>query len=140
MRERHATMNKSRNGTCVLGGLVAIQVCSMPELVNSERVLHFATVALLGYVTFAIVLLGFAARNARPLGFRPRFWTFANSAALIFLGIATWVAWRTSYCKYEVATAAAALVAALIHLYRRKARNQTASKTCICQNERRALL
>ncbi len=42
-------MNKSRNGTYILGGLVALQVCSMPELVKSEGMLRFATVALLGY-------------------------------------------------------------------------------------------
>ena len=63
-------MNKSRNGSYVLGGLVALQVCSLPALVDSDRMLRFATHALLGYVAFAVVLLLFAGRSARPVGFR----------------------------------------------------------------------
>ncbi|MBE0541924.1 MAG: hypothetical protein IH623_11100 [Verrucomicrobia bacterium] len=115
-------MNKSRNGSYVLGGLVALQVCSLPALVDSDRMLRFATHALLGYVAFAVVLLLFAARSARPLGFRPRFWTLANLATLILLGIAMWAAWDSNYRPLEVTTAAAALVGALIHLFRCNAR------------------
>jgi len=115
-------MNKSRIGTYVLGGLVALQVCSIPALVHSERMLHFATVALLGYITFGIVLLWFAARNARPLGFRPRFWTLTNLATLILLGIASWAAWQTNYRQFEVTAAAVALAGGLVHLFRCNAR------------------
>lgn len=117
-------MNKSRNGSYVLGGLVALQVCSMPELVNSDRMLRFATHALLGYIVFAVVLLWFAARNTRRLGCRPRFWTLANFATLILLGIATWAAWQANYRGFEVTAAAVALIGALVHLYRRNARKQ----------------
>ena len=111
-------MNKSWNGSYVLGGLVALQVCSMPEFVNSERMLRFATHTLLGYVAFAVALLLFAARSARPLGFRPRFWTRANLATLILLGIATWAAWESNYRPLEVTAAATALTGALVHLFR----------------------
>lgn len=117
-------MNKSRNGSYVLGGLVALQVCSLPELVNSDRMLRIATHALLGYVAFGLVLLLFAARSARPHGFRPRFWTLANLATLILLGIATWAAWQASYRPLEVTTAAAALAGALVHLFRCNVRTQ----------------
>lgn len=115
-------MNKSRNGSYVLGGLVALQVCSLPELVDSDRMLRFATHALLGYVAFTVVLLLFSARCARPHGFRSRFWTRANLATLILLGIATWAAWQSNYRPLEVTTAAAALAGALVHLFRRNAR------------------
>jgi hypothetical protein len=121
-KAHYATMNKSRSGTHLLGGLVALQVCSLPEFVHSDQMLRFATYALLGYVAFAVALLLFAARSARPLGFRPRFWTLANLATLILLGIATWTAWRTNYCQLEVTAAATALAGALVHLFRCNAR------------------
>jgi len=117
-------MNKSRSGTHILGGLVALQVCSLPELVDSARMLRFATHALLGYIVFAVVLLWFAARNTRCLGFRPRFWTLANFATLILLGIATWTAWQANYRGFEVTAAVVAFVGALVHLYHRNARKQ----------------
>ncbi len=117
-------MNKSRNGSYVLGGLVALQVCSLPALVDSDRMLRFATHALLGYVAFAVVLLLFAGRSARPVGFRPRFWTLANLATLILLGIATWAAWDSNCRPLEVTAAAAALAGALVHLFRCNVRAQ----------------
>ena len=115
-------MKKSRNGTYILGGLVALQVCSMPGLVHSDQMLRFATHGLLAYIALAVVLLWFAARSTRPLGFRPRFWTLANFATLILLGVATWAAWQANYRRFEVAAASALLVGALVHLYRRNAR------------------
>lgn len=125
MRKRwRGTMNKSRNGTYILGGLVALQVCSMPGLVHSHQMLRFATHGLLGYIAFAVVLLWFAARNTRPLGSRPRFWTLANFATLILLGVATWAAWKANYCRFEVTVASALLFGALVHLYRRNARKR----------------
>jgi len=120
-------LKKSRNGTYILGGLVALQVCSMPGLVHSDQMLRFATHGLLGYIAFALVLLWFAARNTRPLGFRPRFWTLANFATFILLGVATWAAWQANYRKFEVAVASALLFGALVRLYRRNAR-----KTKLC--------
>jgi len=123
-KAHYATMNKSRSGTHLLGGLVALQVCSLPELVDSARMLRFATHALLGYIAFGVVLLWFAARNTRRLGFRLRFWTLANFATLILLGIATWAAWQANYRAFEVTAAAVALAGALVHLYRRNARKQ----------------
>lgn len=131
-------MNKSRNGSYVLGGLVALQVCSMPEFVNSERMLRFATHALLGYVVFAVVLLLFAARSARPLWLRPRFWTRTNLATLILLGFATWAAWQSNYRPLEVTAAAAALAGALVHLFRCNVGGKTASNNLIRRDEYRA--
>lgn len=115
-------MNKNRTATCVLAYLVVLQVGSMPEFVDSISTLRFATLALLGYITFALVLLWFAARSARPLGFRPRFWTLANLATFVLLAIATWSAWQTNCRRVEITIGAATLVVALVHLHRRNVR------------------
>ncbi|ODU25370.1 MAG: hypothetical protein ABS95_00165 [Verrucomicrobia bacterium SCN 57-15] len=118
-------MNKNRTGTCVLAYLVAMQVGSRRQFVDSERMLRFATFALLGYIAFAVILLWLAARNARALSCRPRFWTLTNLATFVLLAIATWTAWRTYCLRAEVTAAAVALVAGLVNLHRcnvRKAR------------------
>lgn len=110
-------MNKNRTGTCVLVCLVAMQVGSMPQLVDSEQMLRCATLALLAYSVFASILLWFAARNARALNRRPRLWTLANLATFVLLAITSWTAWRTNCRPVEITTAAFALATALVHLH-----------------------
>ncbi len=123
-------MNKNRTGTCVLVYLVAMQVGSTPQLVDSEQMLRCATLALLAYIAFAIILLWFAARSARALNCRPRLCTLANLATCVLLAIATWTAWQTHCLRVEVAIAAAALVAALAYLHWCNIRKRkTSSKT-----------
>ena len=111
-------MSKNRSGTYLLGVLVALQVFSMPGLVDSAPMLSLATRVLHGYIGFTVILLWFAARHARPLRFRPRFWTSGNVATLLLLGIATWAAWRVNCGRFEISAAAVLLVTALAHLYR----------------------
>ena len=127
-------MKKNRTGTCVLAYLVAMQVCSMPEVVDSPPMLRLATFALLAYIAFAVMLVWFAARNARASISRPRFWTLANLATFVLLSIAIWTAWRTNCRRLEMAIAAATLIAALAQLHWCNRKNQLRSKTHLaCQ-------
>ena len=131
-------MNKNRIGTCVLAYLVVMQACNIPEFVDSGWMLRFASLALLGYIAFVSMLLWFAARNARALSFRPRFWTLSNLTTFVLLGIATWTAWRTNCRRVEITMAAAALVASLVHLHWRNARNQIPPNNLVPKCERHA--
>jgi len=119
-------------GSQVLAALVFFQTASIPQLVNSPGMLHFATHALFGYQVLLslLILLPILSRPwpAKPLGrpsemSTPKLFTLTNTLTALVLSVSMWAAALAGY-RFGLMLASTGLLLSLtLVLYRRNLRH-----------------
>jgi hypothetical protein len=121
-------MQKNYTGTQILVFMAAVQILSIPQLLNSPEAHHAATVMLLTYELVLCLLLASQVRTIRQKpfdipaavfpGVQPRFWTPTNTAALLILTGSAVAAWKSPFLSIPVTVGALAVLLCTFVLYR----------------------
>lgn len=123
-------MQKSYLGTQILVYAAAVQIVSIPQLVNSPEAHHAAAEILLTYELFLCLLLAIQIRGiprrkpldvpaAIGLSVQPRLWTPTNAAAILTLGGSAVAAWKSRFLPIPTTAGAIAVLLCTFLLYRR---------------------